>query len=171
MDKNEKAQLVGSLRSALQSAQMVVLTRQSGLTVEESLDLRRKTRAANACFKVAKNTLVRLAVKDTVYSGLLEHLKGPTALAYSIDPIAAAKVIAEFSNKNEKLEIVCGVMNGSFLNAAGVKGLATLPSLEELRGKIVGLIQAPAVKVARVLQAPAGQLARVFSAYSEKNKT
>ena len=95
-------------------------------------------------------------------------MKGPTALAYSEDPIAAAKIVAEFANKNEKLEIVCGVMGGSFLNAAAVKALATLPSLDELRGKIVGLLQAPATKVAGVLQAPAGQLARVFSAYSKK---
>ena len=168
VDRTEKTQMVESLRSALKGAGLVVLTRQSGLTVDESLDLRRKVRAASAHFKVAKNTLVCLAIKDTSCESLIEHLKGPTALAYSEDSVAAAKVIADFANKNDKLEIVCGVMGGSFLNAAGVKALASLPSLDELRSKIVGLIQAPATKVARVLQAPAGQLARVFSAYSKK---
>ena len=168
MDRNEKTQVVESLRSALKGAELVVLARQSGLTVDESLDLRRKIRAANAHYKVTKNTLVRLAIQDTLYESLSTHLKGPTALAYSEDPIAAARVIAEFASKNEKLEIVCGVMSGSLLDANRVKALATLPSLDELRGKIVGLIQAPATKVMRVLQAPAGQLARLFSAYVEK---
>ncbi|MGI4850837.1 MAG: 50S ribosomal protein L10 [Janthinobacterium lividum] len=168
MDRNEKAQTVESLRSALKSAELVVLARQSGLTVDESLDLRRKVRAAKAHFKVTKNTLVRLAIKDTVCESLSTHLTGPTALAFSEDPIAAAKVIAEFAKKNEKLEIVCGVMNGSFLDASRIKELATLPSLDELRGKIVGLLQAPGTKIAGVLQAPAGQLARLFAAYADK---
>ena len=168
MDRTEKAQVVESLQSALKGAGLVVLARQSGLTVDESLDLRRKVRAANAHFKVTKNTLVHLAVKETFCEALIDHLKGPTALAYSEDPIAAAKVMCEFANKNTKLEIVCGVVGNSFLTAAGVKSLATLPSLDELRGKIVGLLQAPATKVAGVLQAPAAQLARLFSAYSKK---
>lgn len=168
MDRTEKAQLVESLRSALRGAGLVVLTRQSGLTVSESLDLRRKIRVADAHFKIAKNTLLRLAVKGTSCESLIAHLKGPTALAYSEDPVAAAKVIAEFATKNDKLQIVGGVMGGSFLNAAGVKELATLPSLDELRGKLIGLVQAPATKLAIVLQTPARQLACVFSAYSKK---
>lgn len=169
MEKREKELFIASMRSALDQAGLVVITRQVGLTVGESQILRRQMYEAGAQFKVTKNTLTRLAVKGTSYEVLLDHFKGPTALAYSSDPIAAARVAVKFANDNQKLEIVCGAMGGKFLSQADVKALATLPSLDELRGKIIGILQAPAGKLARVVQAPAGQLARVVSAYSKKS--
>jgi len=168
VEKREKELFIASMRSALDQAGLVVVTRQVGLTVDESQGLRRKMYEAGAQFKVTKNTLTKLAVKGTSYEVLGDHLKGPTALAYSSDPIAAARVVVKFANDNQKLEIVCGAMGDKFLSKADLNALATLPSLDELRGKIIGILQAPAGKLARVVQAPAGQLARVVSAYSKK---
>lgn len=169
MERREKEEFVTSLQSALRDAGVVVVTRQVGLTVGESQSLRAKIREVGASYKVAKNTLVRLAVQGTHAESLQDHLKGPTALSYSEDPIAAAKAVCAFANDNKKIEVVCGVMNGQFLSAEGVRALATLPSLDELRSMLVGLIQAPATKIARVLQAPGSQVARVISAYSQKS--
>lgn len=169
MDKLEKRDFVTSLSSDLAEATLVVAVRQSGMTVTETQSLRRKMREANAHFRVAKNTLVRLAIRGTPHETLAAHLKGPTALAYSFDPVAAAKIACEYAKGNTKMEIIGGVMGGQSLDAQAVQALATLPSLNELRGKLVGLIQAPATKIAGVLQAPASQLARVFSAYASKN--
>jgi large subunit ribosomal protein L10 len=125
-------------------------------------------RDAGASYKVAKNRLAKIALDGTDYSVLSDLLTGPTALATSIDPVAAAKVAIEFAKTNDKLEIVGGAMGAQLLNAEGVKALASLPSLDELRGKLVGLLQAPASKLAAITAAPAGQLARVFNAYAEK---
>ena len=124
-------------------------------------------REAGGSFKVTKNRLAKLALKGTKFEGLADCFTGPTAIAVSTDPVAAAKVAVEYANKNEKLQIVGGALEAEVLDADAVKALATLPSLDELRGKIIGLILAPATKIAVVLQAPAGQLARVFAAYAK----
>ncbi|ARN85314.1 50S ribosomal protein L10 [Candidatus Nucleicultrix amoebiphila] len=168
MNRNEKEAFVTSLRADLSDAGIVVVTRQSGLTVSESTDLRHKVHKIGGRYKVAKNTLIRLAIKDTANEALTDHLNGPVALAYSPDPVAAAKITVEFANKNDKLEIVCGMLGDKLLDSNGVKTLAKLPSLDQLRGKLVGLLQAPASKIVGVLQAPGGQVARVLSAYSRK---
>ncbi len=169
MDRARKERLVADLNNILQDMTLVVVTQQTGLTVAEATDLRRRIRAAGANFKVSKNRLARLALEGTKFQALQSLLTGPTAMAYSTDPVAAAKVCVEFAKKNDKLTIVGGALGEQALDVEGVKALAMLPSLDELRGKIVGLLQAPAVKLAGVTQAPAGQLARVFSAYGSQN--
>lgn len=168
LDRSQKAKLVEELNQHLNAAEVVIVTRQSGLTVAESSDLRRKVREAGASYKVAKNRLAQRALKGTKYEGLSSLLKGPTALAYATDPVATAKVVVGFANSNDKLTVLGGAMGDSALNAEAVKQLATLPSLDELRAKIIGMITTPATRVATVVQAPAGQLARVFNAYATK---
>ena len=168
MNRSEKAEAIVELNRTFMDANLVVITRQSGLTVQEVTDLRRKIRAAGATYKVAKNRLTLRALEGTPFAALAPMFKGPTAVAYSQDPVAAAKVIAAFAKDNEKLTIVGGSLAGNALDVAGVQALATLPSLDALRGKIIGLLQAPATKIAGVLAAPAGQLARVFAAYGAK---
>ena len=165
MNRSEKAEAIAELNQTFKDATLVVITRQSGLTVQEVTDLRRKVRAAGASYKVAKNRLTLRALEGTAFTALGPLFKGPTAIAYSKDPVAAAKVVSAFAKDNEKLTIVGGALGENTLDVAGVQALATLPSLDALRAKILGLLQAPATKVAGVLQAPAGQLARVFSAY------
>ena len=159
-----------SLHRSLSGATIVVVTRQSGMTVAEVTELRRQVRAAGASFKVTKNRLTRLALKGTRFEGLGDFFTGPTAIAYSEDPVAAAKVVAEYANSNEKLVIVGGGIGEQVLDPEGVKTLAKLPSLDELRGRIAGLLQAPAAKLVGVLQAPAGQLARVLAAQGRKGE-
>ena len=167
MDRKQKEELVATLNKTFEETEMVVVTHYSGLTVAEISDLRDRIRESGAKFKVTKNRLTRLALKDTKFEGISELFTGPTAIAYSDDPVAAAKVSVEFSKKNDKLIVLGGAIGSEMLDADGVNSLATLPSLDELRGKIVGLLQAPASKIAQVLQAPGGQVARVISAYSE----
>jgi large subunit ribosomal protein L10 len=159
-----KEKLVQEVGGEIKDAELVVVTHQLGLNADETLDLRRKLRAAGVGLKVGKNTLVKHAIKGTRIAALEKFLHGPTALAYSKDPIAAAKVTAEFAKKNEKLKLIAAVMGGNLLDEAQTKALAALPSLDELRARIVGLLVAPATKIACVLQAPAGQLARVMAA-------
>ncbi len=168
MDRSEKQQLVTSLHQTLKTAELVVITQQSGLTVAEVTNLRRQMRQAGAGFKVTKNRLARLALEGTKFEGLKSMFTGPTAIAYSADPIAAAKVAVTYANSNDKLKIVGGAMGSQVLDPSGVKALATLPSLDELRSKIIGVLAAPATKVAAVLQAPAAKLARVLNAYASK---
>ena len=168
MDRAQKAELVAVLKSTFEGTSVVIITRNRGLTVAQSSVLRTKMREAGASYKVSKNKLARIAVEGTVYTALNDLLVGPTALSTSVDPVAPAKVIVEFAKTNEKLEIVGGAMGDTILDVAGVKALAELPSLDALRAKIVGLIQAPATKVVQIIQAPAGQLARVFGAYAAK---
>jgi large subunit ribosomal protein L10 len=165
VDRASKEELVASLNQAFSQAGLVVVTHYSGLTVEEMTDLRRKIRDAGASYKVTKNRLTRLAINGTQYEPLADMFTGPTGIAVSEDPVAAAKVTVEYAKKNDKLIVLGGAMGTTVLDAGGVKDLASMPSLDELRGKIVGLLQAPATKVAGVLQAPAGQVARVLSAY------
>lgn len=168
MDRAQKAEAVAELNRVFSEVAVVVVTRNLGLTVAQSTTLRVKMRDAGASYKVAKNRLAKLAAKDTPYESISDLLTGPTALATSADPVAAAKVAVEFAKANDKLEIVGGAMGNTVLDADGVKALASLPSLDELRAKLVGLIQAPATKVVQIVQAPAGQLARVFGAYGAK---
>jgi large subunit ribosomal protein L10 len=168
VNRSEKAEAIVELNQIFKDANLMVVTRQTGLTVQEVTDLRRKVRAAGASYKVAKNRLTLRALEGTRFTALGSLFKGPTAIAYSKDPVAAAKAIAAFAKDNEKLTIVGGALGENTLDVAGVQALATLPSLDALRSKIIGLLQAPATKVAVVLAAPAGQLARVFGAYGAK---
>ncbi len=168
MDRTQKADAVAQLNGVFKEVGVVVVTRNLGLTVAQSTVLRAKMREAGASYQVAKNRLVRLAVQDTDYVGVDELLTGPTALAYSVDPVAAAKAAIDFAKTTDKLEIVGGSLGSRVLDAEGVKALAAMPSLDELRGKIVGLIVAPATKIAQLTTAPAAKLARVFAAYGDK---
>ena len=169
MDRSQKAESVASLNATLNEAGVVVVTRNLGMTVAQSTALRIKVRDAGAAYKVAKNSLAKLAINDTDYVGLGDLLTGPTALATSVDPVAAAKAVVEFAKTNDKLEIVGGSMGSLLLTADGVKALASLPSLDQLRGTIIGLVQAPATKLAQLATAPAAKLARVFGAYATKD--
>ena len=168
MNRAEKADLVALLNTTFNETEVVVVTRNLGLTVAQSTDLRGKMRDADATFKVSKNRLAKIALKDTRYEPLADMLTGPIALATSSDPVAAAKVAVEFAKTNDKLEIVGGMMGETLLDANGVKALATMPSLDELRAKIIGLVQAPATKIARTIAEPGAQLARVVGAYAAK---
>ena len=168
MDRSQKAEAVAALVATFNEAGVVVVTRNLGMSVAQSTVLRTKMRDAGAQFRVSKNTLARLAIADTDYAGIDDLLVGPVALATSVDPVAAAKVAIEFAKTNDKLEIVGGSMGAQVLNPEGIKALASLPSLDELRGRLIGLIQAPATKIAQVIVAPASKLARVFNAYAEK---
>jgi large subunit ribosomal protein L10 len=166
MDRSQKADLVAELKNVFSETSVVVITRNLGMTVAQSTDLRLKMRDAGAQFKVAKNRLALIALEGTKYGPIGDMLTGPTALATSIDPVAAAKVAVDFAKTNDRLEIVGGAMGDTLLDVNGIKALAALPSLDELRGKLVGLIQAPASKIARTVAEPGAQLARVFGAYA-----
>ncbi len=168
MDRSQKTEAVAQLNAVFNEVGVVVVTRNLGLTVAQSTDLRAKIGDAGASYKVAKNRLAKLALKDTQYEGLEDFLSGPTALAWSTDPVAAAKAAVDFAKTNDRLEIVGGSMGGQLLDEAGVKALASLPSLDELRSKLVSLMNAPATKIAQVVNAPAAKLARVFGAYAAK---
>ena len=170
MNRAQKAELVADLNAVLARTGSIVVTHYAGLKVTQISDLRHKMREMGAGFKVTKNRLVRLALNGTRYQQLADLFTGPTAIAYSDDPIAAAKVSVDYAKKNNKLVIVGGAMGDVRLDVDGVKALASMPSLDELRGNLIGLIQAPATKVAGVLQAPAGQLARVLQAKSERQE-
>ena len=164
MNRTQKEDLVSELKTRVEASSLIVVTRQKGLTVSEVSNLRRQMREAGADFKVYKNTLAEIAVKGTKAESLAGYLSGPTALAFSVDPIAAAKAAFKFANTNDKLQILGGVMDGKELSAADVKTLATLPSLDELRAKLLGLISAPATKIAMVLKEPGTRVARVLNA-------
>jgi large subunit ribosomal protein L10 len=168
VDRTEKADLVASLHQTFEDTSMVVVTHYSGLTVAELGDLRGRMREAGALFKVTKNRLTRLALKDTKFEALSDMFTGPTAIAYSDDPVAAAKVAVNYAKENDKLIVLGGGLDAETLDADGVKALATLPSLDELRARIVGMLNTPATRIAGVLQAPGGQVARVISAHAEQ---
>ncbi len=171
VDRIEKREFVAELSAVFADTSMVVVTRNEGMTVADVTELRRRMRAAGVSFKVAKNRLALLALQGTRFDGISPLMKGPTALAWSQDPVAAAKVAVDFAKTNDKFVLVGGALGSQVLSADGVKALSELPSLDSLRAKILGLINAPATKVAGVLQAPAGQLARVFSAYANSQKS
>lgn len=170
MDRSEKTELVSSLRGTFESTGIVVVTHYSGLSVSDITDLRAQMRAAGASFKVTKNRLTRLALEGTPYEPIGDMFTGPTAIAYSDDPVAPAKVAVDFAKKNDKLVVLGGAMGDVRLDEGAVKQLATLPSLDELRAKIVGMLNTPATRIAGVLQAPGGQVARVISAHAQQSE-
>jgi len=167
LDRTEKREFVSTLANVFAETSMVVVTQNNGMTVAEVTKLRVQMRAAGATFKVAKNRLATLALDGTRFEGIKPLLKGPTALAWSHDPVAVAKVAVEFARTNDKLVLIGGALGAQTLSADGIRALAELPSLDTLRGRLVGLISAPATRIAGVLQAPAGQLARVLGAYAK----
>ncbi len=169
MDRTEKRAFIASLASVFADTSFVLVSQNKGLTVADVSDLRRRMRAAGARYKVAKNRLAILALDGTRFQGIQPLLKGPTALAWSRDPVAVAKTAVEFARTNDKFVILGGALGPQTLNADGVKALAELPSLETLWAQLLGLIQTPATRIAGVLQAPGSQLARVFSAYAKKD--
>ena len=169
MEKAKKAEVVKDLSGLFAEAGSVVVAHYSGMTVAEMGVLRARMRAEGASFKVSKNRLAVRALEGTAIAPIAHLFKGPTGIAYSKDPIAASKVAAAYAKENDKLVILGGAFGSTVLDVNGVKALATLPSLDELRGKIVGLLVAPATKIAGIVQAPAGQLARVIGAYSKKD--
>ena len=168
MNRNEKAELIETLQSTLSEATAVVVTHQTGLTVAESSDLRGRMREAGAGFKVTKNRLTKIALQGTKYEDITDLFTGPTAMGTSADPVSAAKTLVAFAKENDKLTIVGGALDGKVLDKAGVEALAKLPSLDELRASLVGLLNAPATQVARVTQAPAAKLARVIQARADQ---
>ncbi|ACK52748.1 ribosomal protein L10 [Methylocella silvestris BL2] len=169
MDRAEKKECVESLSEVFKSTSVVVVAHYSGLTVAQMQNLRKQMRAAGAAVQVAKNRLVKIALEGSEVASIADLMRGPTLIAYSADPVAAAKAAVAFAKDNDKLVILGGAMGKTALNADAVKSLATMPSLDELRAKLVGLIQAPATKLAQLVNAPAGKLARVISAYAEKD--
>lgn len=168
MNRVEKQQLIETTNAKLAKAGIALVVHNNGLTVAQMSELRRDIRQAGAEFKVTKNRLAKLATKDTAYEGIMDLLKGPTAIATSQDPVAVSKSLVEFAKKNEKLVIVGGAYGAQKLDVKAIENLAKLPSLNELRAKIVGILQTPATRLACVLQAPGGQVARVIAAKSKK---
>jgi large subunit ribosomal protein L10 len=168
LERAEKREVVTALHDVFAKTGVVVVAHYAGLTVAQMTRLRSDMRSAGGQVKVAKNRLVKLALEGTDAKGIADLLKGPTCLAYSADPIAAPKAAVKFAKANEKFVILGGAMGTTVLDAKGVNSLADLPSLDELRGKLIGLFQAPASKIARTLNEPGAQLARVFGAYGNK---
>jgi len=160
----EKEQLITGIDAEIKESEIIVVNQQLGLNASETRDLRVAMRKEGVGLKVAKNKLVKHVIEGSKFAPIEKFLHGPTALAYSKDPVAAAKASVEFAKKNEKFKVIGGVMNGEVMEEAQIRVLAALPSMDQLRAKIVGLLQAPATKIARVLQAPAGQVARVLAA-------
>ena len=169
MDRAEKKEAVAALQQVFSKAGAVVVAHYSGLTVAQMQALRKRARAEGATVQVAKNRLAKIALNGSSVADFSPYLKGPTLIAYSDDPVAAPKVAAAFAKDHDKFVILGGAMGATLLNPEGVKSLATLPSLDELRARIVGLVQAPATKVAQLSTAPAAKLARVFGAYAKKD--
>lgn len=164
MDRAAKAELITTLNAALKDAGTIVVAHNNGLVAAQSAEFRRKVKAAGGTVKVAKNKLTALALKGTKAEGIATLLKGPTILAFSKDPVAAAKAVSDYAKTNDKLVILGGAMDATVLDAKGVKALADLPSLDELRAKLIGLLNAPATKIARTVKEPGAKLARVIQA-------
>lgn len=170
MERTEKRDFVASLAGVFAETSFVLVAQNKGLTVADVSDLRRRMRAAGATYKVAKNRLATLALAGTRFQGISPLLKGPTALAWSKDPVAVAKTALEFAKANDKFVVLGGAIGNQTLDVNGVKALAELPSLETLRAQLVGLIQTPATRIAGILQAPGGQVARVLAAYAKRDE-
>ena len=170
MERAEKKELVATLNQVFSTTGVIVVAHNKGLTVNQVNDLRARMAQAGATVKVAKNRLAKLALDGTDAAGIKDLFQGPTMVAYAADPVAAPKVASEFAKSNEKFVVLGGALGKTVMDAKAVKALAELPSLDQLRGKLIGLLQAPATKIAGVLQAPAGQLARVVNAYATKNQ-
>jgi large subunit ribosomal protein L10 len=170
MDRAQKADSIEELKGVFSESGAVVVTHYMGLTVAEMTDLRNRLRKEGAALKVVKNRLAQKAMDGLAGEAGDSLFKGPVAIAFAKDPVSAAKVVTQYAKDNEKFVVMGAILGTSVLNQDGVKSLATLPSLDQLRGQLIGLIQAPATKIAGVLQAPAGQLARVFNAYATKDE-
>ncbi len=164
MDRAAKSALVTSLHDVFKDTGVVVVAHNTGMVAAQSAEFRRRVREAGGTVKVAKNKLVQLALKDTKAEGISDLFKGPTIVAYSKDPIAAARVAVKYAKENEKLVILGAAMGSTVLDAKGVQALADLPSLDELRAKLIGLLNAPATKIARTVKEPGAKLARVIQA-------
>jgi large subunit ribosomal protein L10 len=169
VDRAEKKECVAALHDLFEASSVVVVAHYSGLTVAQMQALRKQMRVAGAKVQVAKNRLVKIAVTDTKVASISSLLKGPTLIATSADPVAAPKAAVAFAKDNDKLVILGGALGATALDVDGIRSLATLPSLDELRAKLVGVIKAPATKLAQLTTAPAGKLARVFAAYAERD--
>ena len=169
MDRAAKSELVGTLGELFKATKVVVVAHYSGLTVVQMQTLRRQMKHAGASVKVAKNRLAKIALEGSDVASIARLLKGPTLIAYSVDPVAAPKVAVDFAKNHERFVILGGAMGTTTLDPNGVKALAALPSLDELRAKIVGLLVAPATKIAQVVNAPAAKVARVVAAYAAKS--
>ena len=170
MERAEKREFVTELNEVFKASGSVVVARYAGITVAQMNDLRTKMRAAGGTVKVAKNRLAKIALQGTESEGMSDLFQGQTLIAYANDPMIAPKVAMDFAKTNDKLVVLGGTMGATTLDAEAVKSLATLPSLDELRGKLLGLLAAPATRVATVVAAPASQLARVFAAYAKKDE-
>lgn len=170
VDRAAKRELAGTLNDVFSNTSVVVVAHYSGLTVADMQKLRTQMKQAGATVKVAKNRIAKIALEGTEVASISGLLQGPTLLAYSDDPVAAPKVAVDFAKANDKLVILGGAMGATALNPDGVKALATMPSLDELRGTLIGLIQAPATKIAQLTTAPASKLARVFGAYAKSEE-
>ena len=170
MDRAQKEKVVEELGQIFESSGVVVIAHYTGMTVKQMQDLRAEMRKVGGSVRVAKNKLAKIALEGKPGVKMGDLLTGMTVLAYSEDPVAAAKVTEAYAKGNDKFVVLGGALGKTVMDANAVKALADLPSLDELRGKLIGLIQAPATKIAGVLQAPAGQLARVFNAYATKDQ-
>jgi large subunit ribosomal protein L10 len=170
VDRAEKKELVETLNAVFKAANVVVVAHYSGLTVAQMQNLRRQMRQAGATVKVAKNRLAKIALDGTDVASIGSLLKGPTLIAYSGDPVAAPKAAVDFAKGHERFVILGGAMGKTALNPDGVKALAALPSLDELRAKLIGLLVAPATKIAQLTNAPAAKVARVVQAYASKGE-
>jgi len=169
MDRARKREVVSTLNEEWKDSGVIVVAHYKGMTVSEMSDFRKRMKEAGGTVKVAKNSLAKLALKDTGSASVAELLKGQTCVAYSKDPISAAKISVKYAKENVKLVILGGAMGQTAMDAQAVKALADLPSLDELRAKVIGLLQAPATKIARLLKEPGGQLARILQAKSAQS--
>ncbi|MGV8937205.1 MAG: 50S ribosomal protein L10 [Allorhizobium sp.] len=170
MERAEKREFVTELNEVFKASGSIVVAHYAGVTVAQMNDFRSKMRAAGGTIKVAKNRLAKIALQGTESEGIADLFTGQTLIAFSTDPVVAPKVVMDFAKGNDKVIILGGAMGATMLNVDGVKSLATLPSLDELRGTLLGLFQAPATRIATVVAAPASQLARVFAAYAKKDE-
>jgi large subunit ribosomal protein L10 len=171
VDRAQKRELVTTLNEEWKDSGVIVVAHYKGMTVAQMTDFRKRMKEAGGAVKVAKNKLVKLALKDTEVETISDLLKGQTCVAYSEDPVSAARVSVKYARENDKLIILGGAMGRTRLDSAGVKALADLPSLDELRGTLIGLLQAPAGKIARILNEPGGMLARVLAAKGSQEAT
>jgi len=170
VDRAEKREMIDALSASFKASGVIVVSHYQGLTVADLQALRARMKEVGGKVKVAKNRLAKLALQGTDAEHITDLFTGPTVIAYSADPVAASKVAVDFAKTNDKLVILGAAMGKTNLDANGVKALASLPSLDELRGKLLGMLNTPATRIAGVLQAPAGQLARVFGAYAKKDE-
>ena len=168
ISRAKKVEIAEDVSARLNDSEVMIITKNNGMTVAQVSELRNKAREAGASYKVAKNRIIKRVLPESNYSSLEQYFTGPTGITTSADPVGAAKTVVEFAKANEQLEIIAGAYGDQELDIAGIKNLASMPSMDELRAKIIAMLTTPATRIAGVTQAPAGQLARVISAYSKK---